>query len=173
MVIVEQTDGATQRDTHDHVRCVERALRGAVAICAQRGARLTALRLKVLELVWSGHRPISAYDILERLSLGTKKAAPPTVYRALDFLLNEGLVHRLESLNAYIGCPDPATRHNGQFLICEGCRKVTELNDPSIGESLRRSAEKQGFTIRSGMVEIIGLCPECLSRATATSEHCG
>ena len=167
MVNTKETDSPAREEMHDHGRCVEEALEGAAEICTRRGAKLTPLRLKVLELVWSGHRPISAYDILERLQSGNKKAAPPTVYRALDFLLGEGLVHRLESLNAYIGCPDPATHHNGQFLICEECRKVTELNDPSIGEVLRRSAQKQGFSIRSGMVEIIGLCPQCQMTANA------
>lgn len=155
---------------HNHTRCVERAVGSAEEICAARGVRLTPLRQKVLELVWSGHRPISAYDILERLSDGGKRAAPPTVYRALDFLMGEGLVHRLESLNAYIGCSDPTTHHNGQFLICSTCRMVTELNDPSIREALAASARANGFLIASGMVEIMGACPQCQKRGASAPD---
>lgn len=173
MIIIQETAGPASGDIHDHGGCVEQALGRAQEICALRGTRLTPLRLRVLELVWSGHRPISAYDILDKLSEGAKKAAPPTVYRALDFLLGEGLIHRLESLNAYIGCPDPATRHNGQFLICQQCRMVMELNDPSIGLSLSRSARKKGFSIISGMVEITGLCPQCQQSGAKTAEHHG
>ena len=87
---------------HDHSHCVSDALRAADALCARSGARLTALRRRVLELVWQSHRPLGAYDILGVLSSEDgRRAAPPTVYRALDFLLEHGLIHRLASLNAY------------------------------------------------------------------------
>ena len=94
-------------DGHDHRRCVADALDKAEALCSDRGARLTKLRCRVLELVWNSHAPIGAYDVLRRLSQEHQSAAPPTVYRALDFLLEQGLIHRIESLNAYIGCPVP------------------------------------------------------------------
>ncbi len=153
--------------SHDHDKCVDRALGDAEAICEERGVRLTPLRQKVLELVWSGHKPISAYDLLDKLSENRKKAAPPTVYRALEFLMNEGLVHRIESLNAYIGCPHPFLHHNGQFLICQTCKIVLELNDPAIRKSMTQLAHSEGFTITSGMVEVMGVCPACQASAAA------
>ena len=96
-------------EEHDHRVCVKDALEQATAICAKRGARLTPIRRRVLELIWASHKPSGAYDILEALSQESrgKRIAPPTVYRALDFLLEQGLIHRLESLNAFIGCPHP------------------------------------------------------------------
>ena len=93
---------------HDHSRCVAEALAEAEALCAKQGTRLTTLRKRVLELVWASHKPLGAYDILGVLSEEDgRRAAPPTVYRALDFLLENGLVHRIASLNAFIGCVHP------------------------------------------------------------------
>ena len=102
---------------HDHSHCVHSALSEADVLCAQKGLRLTALRRRVLELVWQSHKPLGAYDILAVLSeQDGRRAAPPTVYRALDFLLDNGLVHRIASLNAFIGCSHPEHAHQGQFL---------------------------------------------------------
>ena len=93
---------------HDHKHCIKGALEEARALCAQKGVRLTALRETVLELIWQSHRPVGAYEILAELTrIQDKSAQPPTVYRALDFLLEHGLIHRLSSLNAFIGCPHP------------------------------------------------------------------
>jgi Fur family zinc uptake transcriptional regulator len=89
---------------HKHAYCLKSALVKVELRCNQRGLRLTAIRRRVLELVWKNHEPVKAYDILEILKTEKKGAAPPTVYRALDFLLQEGFVHKIESLNAYIGC---------------------------------------------------------------------
>ncbi len=103
---------------HDHGHCVATALDAAASLCQRRRARLTPLRRRVLELVWRSHEPQGAYDILDTLGERGRRAAPPTVYRALDFLLGQGLIHRIESLNAFVGCRDPDTPHAGQFLIC-------------------------------------------------------
>ena len=92
---------------HDHTKCISEAVAIAREICAKHGERFTELRGRVLELVWDSHRPIGAYAILERLKSDGRSAAPPTVYRALDFLMGVGLVHRIESLNAYVGCAHP------------------------------------------------------------------
>ena len=97
---------ALATEPHDHDACVDDAMARAEAICGAQGARLTPMRRRVLELVWNGHRPRGAYDILEDLASDGKKPAPLTVYRALDFLVEQGLVHRLESLNAFVGCAD-------------------------------------------------------------------
>lgn len=145
---------------HDHEGCIETAIATAEALCRDRGLRFTALRRRVLELVWESHRPIGAYDILHGLG-SDKSAAPPTVYRALDFLIDAGLVHRLDSLNAFIGCADPGRRHAGQFLICRECRTVTELGDAAIETLVAAKADAHGFTAVRQILEIEGLCNSC------------
>ena len=136
-------------------------MQAAELLCAERGSRLTRLRRRVLELVWSSHAPIGAYEMLRRLSKEHENAAPPTVYRALDFLLEHGLIHRIESLNAFVGCTDPAEAHAGQFLICEDCGSAAELNDPTINRVIARSADDHGFLVRNKTVEVRGICPKC------------
>lgn len=148
-------------DRHDHERCVSEALERAEALCEERGLRLTPQRRRVLELVWNSHRPVGAYDILESLGENGKRAAPPTVYRALDFLIEAGLVHRLDSLNAYVGCADPAHPHNGQFLICRECRLVAEMHDEEVEALVARKAGGAGFSAETQMLEIQGLCSSC------------
>ena len=146
---------------HDHGTCVKDALALADALCAQRGVRLTAQRARVLELVWSSHKPRGAYAILEDLSADGKRVAPLTVYRALDFLLEQGLIHRIESQNAFVGCPDPGTAHMGQFLVCSCCGNATELTDRRIAAAIADSAAAQGFTVQRQTVEVTGICPAC------------
>jgi Fur family zinc uptake transcriptional regulator len=146
---------------HDHALCVDEALETAETLCIERGARLTPLRRRVLELVWSSHRPVGAYDILGRLDDGRRKPAPPTVYRALEFLIDHGLVHRIESMNAYLGCNHPEDAHAGQFLICRDCGDVDEMDDDEIRETLRRKAGERGFDARSQTVELVGYCAKC------------
>ncbi|HEX2138210.1 MAG TPA: Fur family transcriptional regulator [Woeseiaceae bacterium] len=146
---------------HDHDDCISAALRTAEQVCQEKGLRFTGLRRLVLELVWASHRPIGAYEILDRLNRQGKKAAPPTVYRALEFLMEAELVHRLDSLNAFIGCRDARSSHAGQFLICRQCRSVAELDDGDISHLVGQKAADQGFTAVRQMVEIEGLCPHC------------
>jgi Fur family zinc uptake transcriptional regulator len=146
---------------HAHDACVHDAVSRAEGLCADRGIRLTAQRRRVLELVWSGHQPIGAYEILERMRDDGTRAAPPTVYRALDFLLEHGLVHRLESLNAFIGCPSPTGDHASVFLICRDCREVTESADPEADATLDRVSLRHGFKAERRVVEITGLCAQC------------
>lgn len=150
---------------HDHASCVADAVATAEKLCRERGLRFTSIRCRVLELVWGSHKPIGAYDILEVLGKESESAAPPTVYRALDFLIEAGLVHRLDSLNAYIGCPDPAQRHAGQFLICLQCRTVTELCDHEIEARVADKARDHGFAASRQMLEIEGLCNNCRTAA--------
>ena len=148
---------------HDHDRCVDLAVANAEAACVKRGLRLTPTRRRVLELVWDSHSPIKAYDILQRLQQERGPTAPPTVYRALDFLLDAGLVHRIESLNSYIGCGCGNKRlpHAGQFLICRQCQTVAEIDDPGITRALIRSAAELEFKVGAQYVEVAGLCPTC------------
>ncbi|OII58149.1 Fur family transcriptional regulator, partial [Pseudomonas putida] len=118
------------------------------------------------ELVWQSHKPLGAYDILAVLSeQDGRRAAPPTVYRALDFLLENGLVHRIASLNAFIGCSHPEHLHQGQFLICRACHVAIELEQDSISEAIISSAKGVGFTVETQTVEVVGLCSNCRSAA--------
>jgi len=151
---------------HDHGDCIETAMATAERLCTQRGLRFTALRRRVLEIVWQSHRPVGAYEILDTLGDEKRNAAPPTVYRALDFLIEAGLVHRLDSLNAFIGCPDPGRRHTGQFLICRDCRTVTELGDTDIDALVAKKATARGFTAVRQILEVEGLCNNCRNDAT-------
>lgn len=146
---------------HDHAHCVQEAIAEAETICAGRNERFTTLRKTVLELVWSSHKPIKAYDLLAQLANYHERPAPPTVYRALDFLREAGLVHKIQSLNAYVGCGDPRRDHQGQFLICEDCGSVAELDDGTITSRIGHNAKKIGFKVNDETVEVIGLCQSC------------
>ena len=155
---------------HDHDECVASAMAGAEQVCRERGLRFTSLRRRVLGLVWESHKPAGAYEILERLGKEGQSAAPPTVYRALDFLIEAGLVHRLDSLNAYIGCPDPSDSHAGQFLICQVCGTTVELTDVQVEYAVARSAAALGFEAHRHTIEVAGLCPHCLSQGARFDE---
>jgi Fur family zinc uptake transcriptional regulator len=155
---------AESRGKHDHERCMTRAMRAAERVCKERELQLTAIRRRVLELIWERHAPIGAYDILASLKKGEGALAPPTVYRALEFLLDAGLIHRIDTLNAFIGCVAPEEQHTGQLLICRSCNRVTELDDPSITRLLAQKAQGAGFTSDQQSVEIKGLCADCQSR---------
>ena len=144
-----------------HAKCISEALAAAERVCRQRGLRLTPLRRRVLELVWGSHRPIGAYPLLEQLQGTMGRVAPPTVYRALEFLQAQGLVHRIASLNAFSGCVRPGTPHAGQFLICSSCQSLTEIDDPQLRGAIAESAQAAGFEVRHPTVEVHGLCPEC------------
>lgn len=146
---------------HAHGRCVGRALTRADALCRQRGARLTTMRRRVLELIWDSHKAVKAYDLLDRLSDGEKPVRPPTVYRALEFLMAHGLVHRVDSLNAFVGCSGADADHNAQFLICQQCGDVSEMDGAAIGKAVARQAQLAGFTVRRQTVELHGECPRC------------
>jgi Fur family zinc uptake transcriptional regulator len=151
-----RTDGG-----HDHATCIAAALAAAEARCAASGAQLTPTRRRVLELVWSSHAPIGAYEILRQLAAETGRAQPPTVYRALDFLKAQGLIHRIESRNAFIGCALPGEAHGGQFLLCRSCGDAAELAADKTLAALERQAAALGYRIEHRTVELEGLCPHC------------
>lgn len=146
---------------HDHQTCIADALDRADAICRARGVRLTELRRRVLELIWSSHRPIGAYAALSALRDERDTAAPPTVYRALDFLMEQGLVHRIQSLNAFIGCSEPDHAHNSMFLICSECGDALEIEDEALDDAVRSAATAHGFALQRRTVEATGTCPGC------------
>ena len=140
----------------------------AEALCLGRGARLTGLRRQVLGLILEAEGPTGAYDLLERLRAHRAAAAPPTVYRALDFLVEQRLVHRLERLSAFVGCVEAEGHrhdHPAQFLICRNCGKVTELEDHDLAHALAAAAERVGFTVAGATVEAEGQCAVCAGAA--------
>lgn len=146
---------------HNHDACIADALADAKSICKHHNARLTAARERVLELIWQSHRPLGAYDVLAMLARDGHNAAPPTVYRALDFLQQYGLVHRIASLNAFVGCTHAGTRHQGMFLICHRCGNVLELAAPAVSEAIGSAATDVRFRPDNVTVEVSGLCPAC------------
>jgi Fur family transcriptional regulator, zinc uptake regulator len=147
---------------HNHARCAADALRKAEALCAARKTRLTEIRRNVLEIVWQSHVPVGAYDILSRINEGGGKTAPMAVYRALEFLMDNGLVHRLASLNAFIGCAHMGEDHEAaQFLICRSCGTTAELESAPLKRALTQAVAERGFSIDSQIVEISGTCPHC------------
>lgn len=134
----------------------------ADAICTRRGARLTSLRRLVLGLILQGDGPTGAYDLLDRLKARRPAAAPPTVYRALEFLLAQGLIHRVERLSAFVGCVAHSDHdHAAQFLICRGCGRVTELEDAGVERALQAAARRAGFHIQGATIEAEGRCAGC------------
>ena len=151
---------------------LEATLDRAAASCLARGAQLTELRRQVLRLVLEAEQPVGAYALLDRLRGARRGAAPPTVYRALDFLLEQGLIHRVERLNAFVGCAEgPGHRHAGeehphQFLICGGCGATTELCDPAVVAAVAAAAARSGFTPHRTTVEVEGLCAECAHKSS-------
>lgn len=150
---------------HDHSRCTADALRTAETVCEKHGARLTEIRRTVLQAVWASHAPIGAYDILARLNAGGGKIAPMTVYRALDFLMEQGLVHRLASLNAFIGCSLASEHHNAHFLICRMCKSATEMDGAAVTQAVHETLSAHGFTPETEVIEIQGLCAHCRDKA--------
>jgi Fur family transcriptional regulator, zinc uptake regulator len=146
---------------HDHDACIDTALQQAEQLCIEKGLRLTPIRRRVFELVWQSHQPVSAYTLLEQLVREGHRAQAPTVYRSLEFLLQCGLIHRVESMNAYLGCNQPQHGHEVGMFICRACGDVAELSDDSISNGITDGAERIGFTVESRVVEVTGTCRAC------------
>ncbi len=136
-------------------------MRRAESLCRERGVRLTTQRRQILELVCASPRPLGAYEILEQLRAVLPNPTPPTVYRALDFLLAQGLVHKLESLHAYVGCTHPEHPHAAQFLICAACGEVQHFADEQFERDLEAAEAAAGFAAERRVVELIGTCAAC------------
>lgn len=153
---------------------IESQLDEATEICVKQDAQMTELRRLVLRLVLEAGGPTTAYQLLDRLQKIRKGAVPPTIYRALDFLMEQGLVHKIERLNAYVPCVDAEHRHHtAQFLICKACGTAAEIDDHSVSQALERAAAKQGFRTDSAVVELSGLCAACAATAQAAFERPG
>lgn len=149
---------------HDHLRCINAAISRAKELCQQNSVRLTPIRESVLRILWQQHRPLGAYQIQDQLSrIAEKPVAPPTVYRAIEFLLEQGLIHRISSLNAYIGCPFTGSNHSNLFMICNNCGNTAEVAQNNINSLLQDTSKRVGFTLQSQSLELFGLCPQCSS----------
>lgn len=149
---------------HDHQGCIASAMAKAEQISKQRILRFTPLRRRVLELVWQSHRPIGAYELLGELKAEEGCPAPPTIYRALDFLLEQGFIHRINALNAFVGCPHAEHQHQGQMFICEICQNVTEVTDLQIESAVKAAAGAEGFSVNRQWLEVVGVCQNCAPR---------
>ncbi len=146
---------------HAHAPDAGRLLAEATDVCLERGLKFTPLRRRVLELVAAQDKPIKAYDLLAQLREERLGAAPPTVYRALDFLLAQGFIHRLESINAFVGCHHPNERHAVPFFICDVCASAVELCDARVGMLLDEQARQLGFLAAAQSIEVHGVCRNC------------
>ncbi|MCM2971342.1 transcriptional repressor [Larsenimonas suaedae] len=144
-----------------HAHSLKDMLTAAEQRCADQGVRFTAIRKRVFELIAGSDSGVKAYDILDLLAKEHASARPPTVYRALDFLLELGLIHRIESLNAYVACPCPDHKRGFQLMICQECGNVEELHDERMSEHLDGVASEYGFSIRRQTIELLGLCRQC------------
>jgi Fur family zinc uptake transcriptional regulator len=147
---------------HDHGRCAADAMEHAEAVCGRRAQKLTPIRRQVLQALLSSHRPLGAYEVIDELARSMPRPAPITVYRALDFLIANGLVHRIESRNAFLAC---ANHHDAgamvAFLICERCGLVGEIPAAPVAQSLNAAARNSGFAPKISVVEMTGICAHC------------
>lgn len=150
---------------HDHSQCRGDVLARAEAAAAEAGARLTPVRRRVLEILLEQHRALGAYDVLQRLAAEGFGNQPPVAYRALDFLVEHGLAHRVRRLNAFTACMHPGEPHAPAFLICEGCKAVAEAPAVQVRMALNAAAAKLGFQINRSSIEAVGQCPACREAA--------
>jgi len=147
---------------HDHDRCTADALAHAETLCAQRAQRLTPIRRQVLTALLESHMPLGALYFIERAATGGARPAPITIYRALDFLRENGLVHRIESRNAFMACVgNHASGDLVVFLLCEHCGEVGEASSSAVADQLKTAARAAGFTPKTPVIEITGVCANC------------
>lgn len=147
--------------SHDHNVCVSKAMNTAEHLCWERGVQLTPIRHKVLELIWESHKAVKAYELLDRIRPHQQAAKPATIYRALDFLIEQGLIHRVESLNAFIGCKCSDYQHEQLLLICKLCHEVEERPAAKVMQTLSDELDLAGFTVHSKAIEVHGICVNC------------
>lgn len=148
-------------EAHEHTGCVARGVSAAEALCDANKLRLTDARRRVLEILLADHKALGAYDVLAKLSEGGDPAHPPAAYRALEFLVDNGLAHRVERLNAFIACSHPHEGHRPAFLICRECKSVAEAHVAPDEGALGDTADRIGFRIERTSIEVEGLCPGC------------
>ena len=153
----------THPHTHEPHRAPARAVTAGISFAkGQAGDRLTDTRELVLRIMLEENKPMTAYELLDLLGNRTGRARnPPTIYRALEFLLDEGFISRLESLNAYTVCAHLGEQHVCLFFLCNCCKEATEITDPDIESRLMAAASKLGFRAEGRTIEVDGLCHKC------------
>ncbi|QFS81698.1 Zinc uptake regulation protein [Roseivivax sp. THAF40] len=156
-------------DDHDHHHCVESGIAAAEAHCREEGLRFTPVRRAALEILLGEHRALGAYELLDKLHAAGFGSQPPVAYRALDFLVAHGFVHKIERLNAFIACAHPGATHSPAFLICRLCDAVAEAQSVPLRGSLGEAAEATGFHIERTVVEALGVCPTCATESPGTA----
>lgn len=154
---------------HDHGACVSDALHRAEALVTARGLRLTPVRRRALEILLERHGAMGAYEVLERLAADGFGHQPPVAYRALDFLVDNGLAHRIRRLNAFAACTHPGQDHTAAFLICETCNTVAEIPADPLRAALDAGAAAAGFAVRRTSLEAVGQCARCAPQPEATA----
>ncbi|WP_133486163.1 Fur family transcriptional regulator [Aliiroseovarius marinus] len=160
-------DPASAFHSHDHTSCASEALTRAEDICREAGARLTPVRRRTLEILLEEHRAMGAYDVLERLAEDGFGSQPPVAYRALEFLVDQGLAHRIRRLNAFAACTTFECDHAPAFFICKACKAVAEIPATSLRTMINEAGAKMGFAVERANVEALGLCPSCQNEAAA------
>lgn len=150
---------------HDHTTCIRDALTCADAHCKRNSLQFTKTRRRVLEILLQEHKALGAYDILSHLNSEGLGSQPPIVYRALDFLVANGFVHKIEKLNAYAACTHPGISHSPVFMICRDCDSVVETQTEPLMNFLGTTAKTAGFSIERTVIEAEGLCPSCQNGA--------
>ncbi len=153
-------------ETHDHAHCADGVLARAEALSAERGARLTPVRRRALEILLESHRAMGAYEVLDRLADAGFGNQPPVAYRALDFLVDQGLAHRIRRLNAFAACMHPGHAHSPAFFICKSCDAVAEAPDDAVRRTMEDAAARIGFVVERTNIEALGLCPTCAGAAS-------
>ena len=147
--------------THDHAHCSSDRMAQAESHLAAKGQRLTPVRRRTLEILLEDHRAMGAYDVLNRLAAEGFGNQPPVAYRALEFLTDQGLAHRIRRLNAFTACMHPGESHAPAFLICRTCNSVAETSAAPVLAALTKAAAAIGFEIERSNIEALGLCPAC------------
>ena len=150
---------------HDHAACIRDTIAAAEARCAADGLRFTPVRRKVLELLLQEHRAVGAYAILDRLREDGFGSQPPVAYRALDFLVSNGLAHKIARLNAFIACAHPEQNHTPTFMICRKCDAIAETHSADTHGAIDAAARETGFQVEHTVVEVEGVCPTCTQGA--------
>lgn len=151
--------------SHDHAGCAHSVLAGAERLIAERRLRMTPVRRRTLEILLEHHRAMGAYDVLDRLAAEGFGRQPPVVYRALEFLVENGLAHRIQILNAFAACMHPETDHQPVFLICRNCQRIAEAPAEPLHQAMATAAAGLGFAVERSSFEATGLCPACREAA--------
>lgn len=146
---------------HDHGRCRSDGIARAERLARAQGLRLTPVRRRTLEILLAEHRALGAYEVLDQLAADGFGRQPPVAYRALEFLVQNGLAHRVQALNAFVACAHPGAAHQAVFLICRDCKSIAEAPIDAPRAAVEAAAAAIGFRAEQVSIEASGQCPGC------------